>query len=429
VSKLPFQSSDPATKDPASFDPAPSGPEPSPGDSPSLRPTLVRGEGVHVWDADGRRYLDAISGTFCVQLGYGRADLTRAMSDAAARLPFARPSTFESEESEAYARDLLEAVGPPFTRLVFTSSGSEAIEVALKAAYFYRSAIGVPERARVTHLEGHFHGGTIEALRVTGYRTRRAPYEALLGTGHPVVDPTREGALEEALRDSFALIAETIPVAGLGAAVPAPGSLARMRRACDAAGTLWIADEVATGFGRVGSLFAWKRLAERREDAGLAPDIICFGKGAGCGYAALGGILIRDRVAAAFDRAAGGPFLHAQILERVREKEGVLRAALDPLASHAHVRNVRGLGFLWGVELQEDSRTGAPFPRELRIAERVEAACRDRGLLIFSGSGSADGQNGDHIVIGPPLVSDPHHFSQIAIGIREALDEVTSARR
>ncbi|HEY2924355.1 MAG TPA: aminotransferase class III-fold pyridoxal phosphate-dependent enzyme [Candidatus Eisenbacteria bacterium] len=419
--------------------------------TPSLRPTLARGEGVHVWDLDGRRYLDAISGSFCVQLGYGRSDLARALTDAASRLPYARPSTFESEESEAYARELLLAAGPPYTRALFTTSGSEAVEVALKAATRYQRAMSRPERTRVARLRGHFHGVTLGALRVTDYLPRRAPYESLLAGGTPPID-ARGDALEQEMGDAAAMIAETIPGAGLGASVPPPGFLARIRRACDARGALWIADEVLTGFGRTGSLFAWMRLAERPEDAGLAPDVVAFGKGAGGGYAAIGGVLLAGRVAAALDASTEGPFLHAQtygghalacavgrrllaalreekIEERVRAKESLLREALDPLSAHPHVRDVRGLGFLWGVELREDRETGAPFPRELRVAERVEASCREKGLLIFAGSGSADGERGDHLLVGPPLVSDPHHFAQIAIEIRKSLDEVTRERR
>jgi len=418
---------------------------------PSLRPTLVRGEGIHVWDVDGRRYLDAISGSFCVQLGYGRSDLARALTDAASRLPFARPSAFESEESEAFARELLLAAGPPYARALFTSSGSEAVEAALKAAIRYQRAVGRPERARVAHLRGHFHGATLGALGVTDYLPRRAPYEPALAGASPAIDPRAGDALERGIGEAAALIAETVPGAGLGAPVPPPGHLARIRRACDARGALWIADEVLTGFGRTGSLFAWQRLAERSEDKGVVPDIVAFGKGAGGGYAAIGGVLLAGRVVAALDTSPEGAF-HAQtygghavacavgrrvlatlgeekIMERVREKESLLRAALDPLAAHPRVREVRGRGFLWGIELQADRGTGAPFPRALRVAERVEAECRERGLLVFAGSGSADGERGDHLLVGPPLVSDPHHFAQIAIGIRQALDEVTRDRR
>jgi len=410
------------------------------------RLVLSRGEGVHVWDVDQRRYLDAISGSFCVQLGYGRADLARALTDAVSRLAYARPSRFESEESEAYARELLLAAGAPYTRVLFTSSGSEAVDVALKAALRYQSAKGRPERTSVARLRGHFHGATLAALWVTDVRARRAPYEALLGTAPSAIDPD-SGVLEQAIGDAGALIAETIPAAGLGARIPRPGFLAQVRRVCDERDALWIADETLTGFGRVGSLFAWKRLTEGGEDRRAKPDIIVFGKGAGGGYAAIGGVLLTEGVASTIDRAQEGAFTHAQtygahapacavarrvlaaireekLEARVREKESQLREALDPLSAHRHVLAVQGLGFLWGVELRKDRESGAPFPRELLIAERVEAECRNRGLLVFTGSGSADGERGDHLLIGPPLVSDPHHFAQIAIVIRESLDVV-----
>ena len=415
--------------------------------SPSSRSTLVRAEGIHVWDAAGRRYLDAISGAFCVQLGYSRTDLVRAMAEAASRLPFARPTTFDSEESEGYARELLEAAGPPFSRVLFTSSGSEAVEAALKTAYRYQRAAGFAGRTRVAHLRGHFHGATLAALQVTDYGPRRAPYETVLGGGSRAFAEEAGGRpLDEEVGEAAALIAETVPAAALGAPVPPPGYLARLRSACDAGRALWIADEVLTGFGRVGPLFAWKRLAERPEDQGAVPDIVAFGKGAGAGYAPVGGVLLTHRVASALDSAPEGPFVHAQtyggnpiacavgrrvlaalreekIDARVREKETLLAGALAPLARNLHVREVRGLGFLRGVELQAD-RSGTPFPRGLAIAERMEAACRERGILIYAGVGSADGERGDHLLVAPPLVSDPHHFAQIAIAIRQALDEV-----
>lgn len=415
--------------------------------SPSLRSTLVRAEGIHVWDAAGRRYLDAISGAFCVQLGYSRTDLVRVMAEAASRLPFARPTTFDSEESEGYARELLEAAGPPFSRALFTSSGSEAVEAALKAAYRYQRAAGHAGRTRVAHLRGHFHGATLAALQVTDYGPRRAPYETVLAGGSPAFAEEGGGSpLEEEVGGAAALIAETVPAAALGAPVPAPGYLTRLRSACDAGGALWIADEVLTGFGRVGPLFAWKRLAERPEDQGAVPDIVAFGKGAGAGYAPVGGVLLTSRVASALDSAPDGPFVHAQtyggnpigcavgrrvlaalreekIDARVREKETLLASALAPLARHPHVREVRGLGFLRGVELQAD-RSGTPFPRGLAIAERMEAACREKGVLVYTGVGSTDGTRGDHLLVAPPLVSDPHHFAQIAIAITQALDEV-----
>ncbi len=387
-----------------------------------------------------------------MQLGYGRADLARALTEAASRLPYARPSRFESEESEAYREELLFVAGPPYTRAILTSSGSEAVDAALKAAYRYQSAKGRPDRSRFTHLRGHFHGATLAALSVTDYRPRRDPYAAILSTfprfdGSVFRSDGGSDALEQELESSAALIAETIPGPGCGASVPHPGSLSSIRRACTHQDALWIADEILTGFGRVGALFAWQRLTEGGEDRGARPDIVVFGKGAGGGHAALSGILLSEHVAATIDASPAGPFAHAQtygghalacavgrrvlaaireerIEPHVREKESQLREALSALSAHPHVHDLRGLGFFWGIELRKDRESGEPFSRELEIAERVEGACRERGLLVFSGSGTYDGERGDHLLIGPPLICEAHHFVQIASGIREALDAV-----
>jgi len=143
---------------------------------------LTRAEGLHVWDSGGRRHFDATSGAFCVQLGYTRPDLVRVMTEAASRLPHARPSVFESEDSLLYQRELLVAVGPPYSRVFLTCSGSEAVEVALKIAYRYQRATGHPERKAIRYLRGHYHGATLAALGVSGLGTRRSPYEGLVGT-------------------------------------------------------------------------------------------------------------------------------------------------------------------------------------------------------------------------------------------------------
>jgi adenosylmethionine-8-amino-7-oxononanoate aminotransferase len=432
----------------------------------ALRPTFVRADGLHVWDREGRRYLDAVSGSFCVQLGYTRPDLVQAMAGAAARLPFARPSRADSEQSAAYAEELLAESGPPFTRVYFTTSGSEAVEVALKAAYRYQLASGHAAPGSVAHLGGHYHGATWRALEVTGYGPRREPFEERLrpepcgppatcarcfrGLQYPTCSiACADAALAQA---PAAIILESVPAAGLGAVVPPAGYFARMRERCDAAGALWIADEVLTGFGRCGDLFAWRRLAERPEDRGAVPDMVAFGKGAGAGFAPAGGVLVSNRVARVLEAGDGaGPFGHHQtyggnpvacavgrrvlealarekILTRVRAKEGSLERALRSLAAHPWVHDVRGLGFLWGIELTADREIGAPFPRELRIAERVERAALERGLLIHSGRGTVDGDRGDHLLVAPPLIAGSRDFARIAARLRGALDAAASRR-
>ncbi len=330
----------------------------------SSRPVLVRAEGCHVWDRHGRRYLDATSGAFCVNLGYTRPDLVEVMRRAAERLPFARASMFESEESEAYRAELLAAVGPPFTQVVLTGSGSEAVDVAIKLAIAYQRAAGCAERVEIRSLAGHYHGATLGALEVTGWEERRAPYAAALG-------PRLDGLPAAGDARSAAFIAETIPVAGLGVEVPAPGELAARRAACDAAGALWIADEVLTGFGRCGAMFAWQRL----EGSAAVPDLVVFGKGAGAGFAALAGVLVSARVAGALNSAAAAGvsrFTHYQTyggspiacavgravlralreegwMARARDLEALLRAAIGPERAPRAVGALAGFTSLHGA--------------------------------------------------------------------------------
>ena len=432
-----------------------------------------------MWDAAGRRYLDATSGAFCVNLGYSRQDLVRAMADAAARLPHARPSRFESEEGQAYRAALLDAAGPPFARVTLTSSGSEAVDAAIKIAHRYQEAVrsgGIgAERRGVVALRGHYHGATLGALDATGWTPRRGPYEGLLGErrfGPPAtcarcfrsltypecgVACADASLAEGDAATAVAFLAETVPAAGLAAAVPPPGWLGRIRSRCDAAGLVWIADEVLTGFGRAGDLFAWRRLAARtapdgsRPDAGAIPDLVVFGKGAGAGYAPIGGVLLSERIVAALDGAAADglpPFSHHQthggnpiscavgrrvlaameeerIYERVREREPVYADALGgALRGRAGVHDVRGIGAVWGVEFA--ARGGRPFPAGHRIAARVRAACEGRGVLVHAASGFLEDGDGDAVLVAPPLVADEEAIRETATVLAAAIAEVVA---
>ena len=435
---------------------------------PSMTPLLLtRAEGIHVWDGAGKRYLDATSGAFCVQLGYSRPDLVLAMTEAATRVPHARPSIADSEDARAYRRALLAAAGAPYKRAVLTSSGSEAVDVALKIAHRYQVASGMPERTKVVYLAGHYHGATLAALSVTGTMSRRGPYEGAVGAnqgGPPAFcvrcplgleyPSCRVACAEAAMGTELpaAFILETIPAAGLGAPVPPPGYLSRVRTLCNGSGALWIADEVLTGFGRTGALFAWQRLAERaaadgsHPDAGVFPDVVVFGKGAGAGYAPVSGVLIADRVVRALEpeefrhlqtyggnpvsAAVGSRVLAAfeseKIYERVREAEGTYRDSLEALRELEIVFDVRGVGAVWGIELAED-REGKPYPREAAIAERIAAACRERGVLTHSGHGVGTGERGDFVLLAPPLVTEDDSIAEIMSVLREAITEVTRA--
>ena len=375
------------------------------------RPVLVHGEGCHVWGRHGRRYLDATSGAFCLTFGYTRPDLVEAMRSAAGRLPFARASMFDSEAAEAYRALLLSAVGSPYARAVLTSSGSEAVDAAMKIAIAYQRAIGQPERITVRSLAGHYHGATLASLGVTGWEARRAPYRISLGARLDGVPRPGDG--------SAAFIAETIPVAGVGVEIPEAGELARRRQACDAAGALWIADEVLTGFGRCGALFAWQRLAERedahgeRPDRDANPDLVVFGKAAGAGFAALAGVLVSARVAEALDaaEAADERFSHVQTYGGNPIACAVGRAVLEALHYELWFERARSLG----TELRNLVATVAPSS-----GERVEAfgalvgfasktTATDylaRGLLVHQADGNRK-------VLAPPLTFGEEEFQEL----------------
>jgi adenosylmethionine-8-amino-7-oxononanoate aminotransferase len=428
------------------------------------RPTLTRAEGLHVWDAAGRRYLDATSGAFCMQLGYTRPDLVSAMADAATRLSHARPSRFDSEAAAGYRESLVGAAGAPYTRAIIASSGSEAVEIAIKAAWWWQRARGASGRKAVLSLSGHYHGATLGALSATGLPARRAPYEPWLdarefgpaahcarcfrGLTHPACDVAcAEAALDRALT-AAAFLAETVPAAGLAAAVPPPGWIERVRARCDEAGALWIADEVLTGFGRAGALFAWSRLVER-DGSTAAPDIVVFGKGASAGFFPVSGVLLSERVAAALDSAAT-PFGQAQtfgespigaavahraleayaserIFERVREREGEAAAVFGPLRERESVLEVRGIGLLWGIELATAGPDRAPFPNSGRLAREVEAGCRTRGVLVHGTSGFLPDGSGDAVLVAPPLVAERSDLARIADALGEAIDAAAPA--
>jgi adenosylmethionine-8-amino-7-oxononanoate aminotransferase len=369
-------------------------PPPAP---PPPRPVLVRGEGCHVWDRAGRRYLDATSGAFCVNLGYTRPDLVEAMRRAAERLPFARASAFESDEGEAYRAELVAAVGPPFTRAVLTSSGSEAVDAAIKIAIAYQRAARHPERVLVRSLAGHYHGATLAALEVTGWEERRAPYAAALRSridGLPTAGDDRVAAF----------IAETVPVAGLGVQIPSTAELAARRAACDAAGALWIADEVLTGFGRCGAMFAWQRLGEGGSRA--VPDLVVFGKGAGAGFAALAGVLVSARVAAALDGAGRAAFTHYQTYGGNPIACAVGRAALRAL-------NGPG-GMERALELEPMLRSAIGVERAPRVLGAL-AGFAGRGREEYEGSGLLVHSAGNGAtVVAPPLTISEEDLRELA---------------
>jgi adenosylmethionine-8-amino-7-oxononanoate aminotransferase len=427
------------------------------------QPVAVRAEGATIWDADGRAYLDAAGGAVVVGVGHGRASVARVMAEQAGRVAYAHGTAFTSEPLERYAAALARHIPLDDPAIYPVAGGSEAMESALKLARAYHLARGESERWIVIARWGSYHGNSLGALDLSGRKPLRRPYEAWLGRFRHVsaAYPYRAGeAGANALGDTAelaeeldraieaagpgtvaAFVAEPIVGATLAAAVPPDGYWPAIAEVCRRHGALLIADEVMTGFGRTGRWFGV-------DHWGIRPDVIVGAKGATSGYFPFGFVAasgaVRDAV------MDGGGFVHgftyshhvvgsavaAEVLRILEEEQLVeaaatkgerLRALLEErLAGHPNVGEIRGRGLLLGVELVAERETRAPFPRTDRLTERIVRVGRDAGVLLYSGTGMADGTNGDAIVLGPPFVVTDDELVAIADRLTSAIEQATA---
>jgi len=429
----------------------------------------VRGEGVYLWDADGRRYLD-FSGSAAVNfIGHGVREISAAMAEQAAQLEFVHTSQFTSPVAEEYADDLLAFAGPAFRggSVYFTCGGSESIETALKLARQYQIEIGQPDRYQILSRQQSYHGSTLGALSVSGNKKRREIYLPMVKEFAHVSMPycyrcqfdCSDGCfncgqkyasdLEEAILANngatAAFIFEPVSGATLGAVVPPVGYLQKVAEICRTHGVLLMADEVMTGMGRTGRNFAvdhWE----------IAPDILIAAKGLSSGYAPLGAVLASKKVTDAI-AAGSGAFLHGftynahpisvaagrAVLGYLQAHDLVaaaddqkdasaarkLRQQLDSLSEQENVGDVRGIGLLLGVEFVADKKTKRPFAPALGVSARVGEAAKRRGLLVYPMQGCIDGVQGDHLLLAPPAVITEEQsqwaVDQLRAAIRESI--------
>jgi adenosylmethionine-8-amino-7-oxononanoate aminotransferase len=426
----------------------------------STLPQVIGGEGIELLAANGRRYIDACGGAAVSCIGHGHPLVTKAIAEQAQRIAYAHTGFFTSEPAEALAEVIAEAAPGSLNRVYFLAGGSEAVETALKMARQYFLERGEPQRSRIISRRQSYHGNTLGALSVGGNASRRAPYEPLL-TAVSFIDPCfhfryalpgespedygrrAAGLLEaEILRlgpeNVMAFIAETVVGATTGAVPPAPGYLKAVRNICDRHGVLLILDEVMCGAGRTGTFLAC-------EQDGVIPDIVTLAKGLGAGYQALGATLCTDEIYAAFDQGSGA-FQHGHTysahaiacaaglaVQQVIREEGLLervnpagrhlrKGLLARLGSHPHIGDIRGRGLLQAIELVTDRDSMAPFDPRLKLHARIKSAAFERGLLVYPGGGTIDGEIGDHVLLAPPYITTDSQLDQIVELLAAALD-------
>jgi hypothetical protein len=418
-------------------------------------PVIVRGDGVWVEDAAGRRYLDAMSGgSMAATLGHGRRDIIAAARTQSDRLTFVHNERLTNPAQERLARELIEVAPEGFTRVKFTVAGADANEMAIQLARSYHVERGEPRRWQVVSPAQSYHGPTMETLALTGRPGLHGPFGPYLPKHLHIppstwrFDPSGEAALEaldraleEAGPDTIsAFFCEPVSGAALPAYTPPMRFWEGLAERRERHGFLVCFDEVVTGVGRTGAWFAGAETA-------CTPDIIATAKGLGAGYTAIGAVLVREHVYEAVARgsrrfplghtwdgaplscAVGLAVLHALrsegLVDRVRDRGSLLRDQLaQALAGVPLVREVRGRGYLLGVEFV-DPRDGRSFlPRELGVAGRIDRAAFDRGLVTLSTQPTRDGYAGDQTLFAPPFVTTDEELEEMVARFADAVRHV-----
>ena len=427
-------------------------------------PPAVRGEGVYVWDATGKRYLD-FSGSAAVNfIGHGVGEIPAAMMEQARQLEFVHTSQFTTPVAEEYAQELIEFAGEHFRggAVFFTCGGSEAVESALKLARQYQVEIGQTRRYQVLSREQSYHGATLGALSVSGNKKRREIYLPMVREFAHIGIPycyrcnydctdgcmncgqqyaaELEQAIVATAGEAAAFIFEPVSGATLGAVLPPQGYLKSIEEVCRKHGVLLIADEVMTGMGRTGRNFAI-------EHWDVKPDILVTAKGMSSGYAPLGAVIATQKVVDAI-ASGSGAFLHGftynahpisvaagqavlgyikghRLVDAAETSEAKMRSALDRLRDLKPVGDVRGIGLLWGVEFVADQKTKQPYSTETNFSGRVGMAAAKRGLLVYPMQGCVDGVAGDHLLIAPPAVITAEQVDWSVDQLGRAIEEAS----
>ncbi|AIO27909.1 aspartate aminotransferase family protein [Burkholderia cepacia] len=423
-------------------------------------PVAVAGDGIEIIDSTGKRYIDACGGAAVSCLGHSNQRVIDAIKRQAQQLAYAHTSFFTTDVAEELADRLVEAAPAGLEHVYFVSGGSEAVEAALKLARQYFVEKGEPQRSHFIARRQSYHGNTLGALAIGGNAWRREPFLPLLIEAHHVspcfayrdqlagetdeayaqrlADELEQKIVELGADNVAAFVAETVVGATAGAVPPVRSYLKKIRAVCDKYGVLLILDEIMSGMGRTGYLYAC-------DEDGVAPDLLTIAKGLGAGYQPIGATLVSDRIYRTIVDGSGF-FQHGhtylghatacaaalevqrviaeeKLLDNVRARGEQLRASLrEHYGAHPHVGDVRGRGLFVGVELVRDRDTKATFDPALKLHAAVKREAMQRGLMVYPMGGTIDGVHGDHILVAPPFICTAQQIDAIVERLSGAID-------
>lgn len=430
------------------------------GELRRVYPIMERGEGVYIYDSEGRKYLDAMSGIAVVNIGYGVKEVADAISEQVKKLPFCFTVRFTSQAQEDLAKRIAGISPPGLNKVWFSLSGTETIECAIKVARQYHVETGNPSKYKVISRWQSYHGSTLAALSVSGSASWRKNYAPMLldypkiapvncyrcpfDKNYPHCDLDCAYDLERVIKflgsqEVAAFIAEPVVAGSSGATVPPPEYFKIIRSICHKYKVLFIVDEVFSGNGRTGKFYAI-------EHWDVIPDIINIAKGIAGGYIPLGATVIHEKIYDAIYRGSG-KFVHGvtfsghpvacaagiavldymeknDLVERAAEMGNYLMEKLSSLMDFPMVGQIRGKGLLIGIEFVADRINKDPFDPALEVSKKIVTSAFKKGLLVQPGSGCADGVRGDHILICPPFTMNRSEADQIVEILGEVFKEV-----
>jgi adenosylmethionine-8-amino-7-oxononanoate aminotransferase len=424
-------------------------------------PIIVRGEGAYIYDDQGKRYLDGLSGLFTNQLGHGRKEIGAAMAKQAEELAFFPTWSYAHPRAIELAEKLASYAPGELNRVFFTTGGGEAVETAWKLAKQYFKLTGQPTKYKVISRSIAYHGTPQGALSITGIPQLKSAFEPLVPGAVKVPNTNFYRAPDEYRHDEKAFgrwaadrIAEVIEFEGAdtvaavflepvqnsgGCFPPPPGYLERVREICDEYDVLMVADETICAFGRIGDMFAMNRF-------GVTPDIITCAKGLTSGYAPMGAMIASDRLFEPF-KTGRNTFLHGftwgghpvsaaaalanlQIFEdeginqHVLDNEPRFRQTLERLTDLPIVGDIRGAGYFYGIELVKDKVTRETLNDD--ESERVLRGFLSKALFDAGLYCRADDRGDPVVQLAPPLIIGQPEFDEIEQILRSVLSEAWS---
>lgn len=429
----------------------------------SIAPTVDRGEGIYLYDTNGKRYIDGSSGPLVCNIGHGVKEIGEAYAAQSEKVAYVFRSHFTSEPVEKLATLIAKMAPAGLEKVFFVSSGSEGTEMAAKIAHQYYLELGQERKELIISRWLSYHGITMGALSMSGHLARRKnfvnsllPYPKIYAPNcyhcpekseYPGCNISCAYRLKETIQMVgqeyiSAFIAEPIVGAAGGAITPPPEYYRIIREICDEFNILFIADEVMTGFGRTGLSFAM-------EHWDVTPDMIVFAKGASAGYYPIGGVIISEKIYEVLRDGKKGIFapghtfsgtpmagaVGVKVIEYMNQNDligNVKRLSryfmeqLKTLYKHSIVGEVRGKGFMLGIEFVKNKETREPFSFEEsgKVANLIAKKAFENGLIIYPGGGTVDGHLGDHILVAPPFNINKDEINEMVSILDQTIEEV-----